>query len=112
MAELDVGKLLKDIGNAARPILQKDLKSIEGFSQQQLRDLAAFAAMVVTGITTHQISEDAHPFLRQTLQDMTQHFVDVLKGLIAVTVEKLVNAIIDVAVKAIETAAGVTLRAA
>jgi len=112
MAELNIGKLLTDIENAARPILQRDLKSINGFSERQLRDLAAFAAMVATGVATGQISKDAHPFMLQTLEDMTKHFVEVLHGLVVITIEKLINAIIDVAVKAIETASGVALKVA
>jgi hypothetical protein len=43
---------------------------------------------------------------------MTKDFVETLQGLALVTIEKLINAIIDVAVKAIETASGVALKAA
>lgn len=111
MASLDVPKLLSDIAVAAQGILKKDLASVQGFSERQLRDLAEFAALVTTGIATGTISKDAHPFLLQSLEDMTEHFVKVLQGLAVITVEKLVNAVLSIVVKAVETAAGVTLRA-
>jgi hypothetical protein len=112
MADLDIGKLLADIQTAASDILQRDLRSIQGFSETQLRDLAAFAALVSVGVASGEISPDAQPFMVRTLKEMTQHFVEVLKGLAIITVEKLINAIINVAVKAIETASGVALKAA
>lgn len=112
MADLDIGKLLADIQTAASDILHRDLKSIQGFSETQLRDLAAFAALVSAGVASGEISADAQPFMVRTLKEMTQHFVEVLKGLAVITIEKLINAIINVAVKAIETASGVALKAA
>jgi len=110
MSALDVGKLLADIQNAARPILERDLKSIQGFSETQFRALGQFAATLAAGIASGQISKDVQPFMLQSLEDMTKHFVEVLQGLVLITIEKLINAIVDVAVKAIATASGVALK--
>lgn len=107
---LDVGKLLVDIQNAALPILKKDIKSIQGFSETQFRAIGEFAATLAAGIAAGSISRDVQPFMLQSLEDMTKHFVEVLHGLVLVTIEKLINAIVDVAVKAIATASGVALK--
>lgn len=112
MADLDINKLIADIGVAAKDILKRDLKSIQGFSQTQLRDLAGFSASIAVSLATGDVSEQAHKFFVKTLKEMTEHFVEVLQGLIAITIEKLINAIINVAVKAIETASGVALKVA
>jgi hypothetical protein len=110
MPALDVGKLLVDIQNAARPILERDIRTIQGFSETQLRALGQFAATLAAGIASGQISKDVQPFMLRSLEDMTKHFVDVLHGLAIVLIEKLINAIVDVAVKAIATASGVALK--
>lgn len=106
---LDVGKLLVDIQNAARPILEKDIKTIQGFSETQFRALGQFSATLAAGIAAGTISRDVQPFMLQSLKDMTKHFVDVLHGLVLITIERLINAIVDVAVTAISTASGVAL---
>lgn len=112
MADLDIGKLIADIEKAAADILKRDLKSIQGFSETQLRDIAAFSATLAAGLVTGEISERAHKFFVKALKEMTEDFVNVLRGLAVLAIEKLINAIIDVAVKAIETASGVALKAA
>ncbi len=111
MAALDVGKLLVDIQNAARPILQRDLRAIRGFSETQLRALGQFAATLAAGIASGEIGRDIQPFMLQSLKDMTKHFVNVLHGLALITIQKLMDAIVDVAVNAISAASGVALRA-
>lgn len=111
MPALDVGKLLVDIQNATRPILERDLKSIQGFSETQFRALGQFSATLAAGIAAGTISKDVQPFMLQSLKDMTKNFVDVLHGLAVILIEKLINAIVDVAVKAIATASGVALKA-
>ncbi len=111
MAALDVGKLLVDIQNAARPILQRDLRAIQGFSETQLRALGQFAATLAAGIASGEIGRDIQPFMLQSLKDMTKHFVNVLHGLALITIQKLMDAIVDVAVNAISAASGVALRA-
>ena len=112
MAALDVGKLLVDIENAARPILQRDLKSIQGFSETQLRALGQFAATLAAGIASGEIGKDIQPFMLQSLKDMTLHFVEVLKGLALITIQKLMDAIVNVAVQAVSAASGVALKIA
>jgi len=111
MAALDVGKLLVDIQNAARPIHQRDLKAIQGFSETQLRALGQFAASLAAGIASGEIGKDIQPFMLQALKDMTKHFVGVLQGLALITIQNLMDAIVDVVVKAISVASGVALKA-
>lgn len=106
---INVPQLLDDIKNAASTVLKKDLTSIRGFSERQLKAIAQQAAFVGAGIVSGDITDETRDFFLDNLEDMALNFVNVLRGIIQATIQKLWNAIVAVLWKAIETAAGISL---
>ncbi len=108
MAAIDVDTLLNDIRTAASGIIERDLATVKGFSERQVKAIAQQAALVSGGIASGQITEDTREFLLDGIETMTQNFLDTLTGLFVVTVEKLWNAIVSVVWKAINGAIAAT----
>jgi hypothetical protein len=112
MASFDTAALMNSIRDAASGILQRDVTTITGFAQDQLAQLAqqaeGVAAMQAAGAFDGNDALRDH-FTNQ-LQEMTRNFAQTLRGLLAVTVEKLVAAVLAVIGQAIGAATGVVLR--
>ena len=97
---------MNNIKTAAAGILQKDISTISGFSQAQLRALAKQAAWIAEATAKNELNEEERAFFLRNLADMARNFVKVLQGLAAITIEKLWNAVVDVLWGAIRGAAG------
>lgn len=106
---IDVGQLVNDIKTAANGVLSADIAAVKGFSERQLQAIALQTHVVATGIATKNISEELQDFFLDGLKDMVTSFTRTLKGLIAVTIEKIWNAVVGVIWKAISDAAGIIL---
>lgn len=106
---LDVNQLIHEMKDVANTILDKDIESIGGFSERQLKAIAKQAEMVAQGIATGEITDETREFFLQGIEDMTRNFANTLQGLVAVTVEKVWNAMVGVIWKAIESATGFNL---
>jgi len=106
---IDIDQLVSDIKNAATQILKNDVTTLRGFSERQVKAIAQQAAFVEAGIISGQITDETKDFFLDGLEDMALNFVKTLRGLLAVTIEKVWNAIVGVIWKAISAAAGITL---
>lgn len=106
---IDVNQLETDILGAASGVLDKDVSTLEGFAQRQVKALAQQAALVEAGIATKQITEETREFFLKSLQDMARNFAKALVGLVEVMIEKVWNAVVSVIWKAIEAGTGVKL---
>lgn len=106
---IDVSALINDMKNAASEVLSKDVTTLRGFSERQLKAIAQQAELVSKGIATGQITEETREFFLDSLEDMVFNFAKTLRGLLMVTIEKVWNAVVCVLWKAIETATGVDL---
>jgi hypothetical protein len=116
---IDVGKLAEDIKNVASGIVEKDITTLRGFSERQLKAIALQTALVGEGILRANengpgkprvgITEETRDFFVDNLKDMVRSFVRVLIDLFVVIIEKLWNAIVDVIWKAIQGITGVLL---
>jgi hypothetical protein len=106
---IDVPQLVNDIKNAASQVLNKDVTTLRGFSDRQVKAIAQQAAFVEAGILTGGITDETRDFFLDSLEDMALNFVKTLRGLMMVTIEKVWNAVIGVIWKAIEKATGITL---
>jgi hypothetical protein len=112
MAELpNLNDLMKSISDATRNILGKDIETITGFAKSQEKKLAAFAIWIAEAEQAEEFKDD--PELRddflQSLRDMTRDFVNTLRGLAMITIEKIWNAIVKVLWDALDKATGLTL---
>jgi len=105
MAELQ--QIIEEIKLAAKGVLSKDISTMRGFSERQLRALAQQTEMVGKGLLTGDIGQDLKDFFLDSLEDMALNFVKTLKGMLQVTIEKVWNAIVGVLWDAIERISGI-----
>lgn len=101
--EQNVIQIINEIREVATTILEKDISTVNGFSERQVEALAKQTAIVQQGILNGDIDEDLKEFFEQGLKDMARNFVNTLKGILSVTIEKIWNAIVEVVLKAINT---------
>lgn len=100
MAE-DISTILTEIKTATYDILNKDLSKVRGFSKRQLKAIATQALLIKEGVLAGQIQPDLQKFFEDSLKDMVTNFVNTLKGITAVILEKVWNAIVSVLWKVI-----------
>lgn len=107
----DVDSILDGLKATASKIVKTDIANIRGFSERQLRMIAQHAKWLAEAEAKREFAND--PKLRgwflTNLEVMTRNFVLTLRGLMAITVEKLWNALVDALWKIIEAAAGLKL---
>jgi hypothetical protein len=106
---IDIATLINDMKNAASQIINKDVTTLRGFSERQIKAIAKQAELVAIGIADGGITEETREFFLDNLEDMALNFVKTLRGLLIVTIEKVWNAIVGVIWKAIEAATGIEL---
>ena len=105
----DANQLVQDMKDVASTILDKDVTTLRGFSERQLKAIAQQAEMVAKGIASGEITDETRDFFLDSIEDMTLNYVKTLRGLMLVTVEKVWNAMVGVIWKAIEAATGLSL---
>ncbi len=106
---IDVAQLVNDMKDAATQVLKKDITTLQGFSERQMKAIAQQAAFVEAGILSGEITDETRDFFLDSLEDMVRNFVKTLHGLVMVTIEKVWNAIVRVIWKIIENATGIPL---
>lgn len=109
---IDIDKLVGDMKAAASEVLNKDVTTLRGFSDRQIKAIAQQSALVAEGIASGQITEETREFFLDSLEDMALNFAKTLRGLLMVTIEKVWNAVVGVIWKAIESVTGLSLPAA
>ncbi len=109
MSTINVAQLVNDIKDAASQVLKKDVTTLRGFSERQVKAIAQQAELIATGISTGSITDETRDFFLDSLEDMVLNFAKTLRGLIMVTIEKIWNEMVKVIWKAIEMATGVSL---
>lgn len=107
--EFNVNQLLTDIKTAVKLVIDADLDTVQGFSENQLKAIAKQSERVATGIATGKITPETKQFFLDSLKDLVTGFVQTLTGIIAVTIEKVWNAIIGVIWNTISKTIGITL---
>ncbi len=111
MAAIDVAELMAQIKAAASQVLSKDVATLRGFSERQLKAIAQQAELLAKGIVSGGITEETRDFFLDSLEDMALNFVKTLRGLLMVTIEKVWNAVVAVLWQALENATGLRLAA-
>ncbi|PMD98497.1 hypothetical protein BWI97_04900 [Siphonobacter sp. BAB-5405] len=107
--ELDITQLMKDISTAVSAVLGKDVTTIQGFRDRQLKAIAQQSVLITAGIATGEITEETREFFLDSLQDMVLNFLKTLQGVAQVTIEKAWNAAVTVIWDAIEKVTGIRL---
>ena len=92
---IDVGQLITAIRDAATEALGKDVATLRGFSQTQVRAIAQQAALIARGIESGEITDETRDYFLDSLEDMALNFVRTLRGLVQITIEKVWNAVVQ-----------------
>ncbi len=100
MAE-DVATIVKGIKDIASNILEKDISAVRGFSERQVEAIAKQTVIIQEGIANGDIDEDLRECFLDGLEAMALNFVNTLKGILMVTLEKLWNALVNFLYKAV-----------
>ena len=97
----NVVKIVTEIKDITSGILEKDISTVRGFSERQLEALARQTDIIQKGIANGEITDDLKEFFLDGLEAMAANFVNTLKGIMAVTLEKLWNALVNFLYKAV-----------
>ena len=107
--EINVAELMEDIKSAATEVLNKDVTTLRGFSERQIKAMAQQTALLAKGVASGEVTEDTREFFLDSLEDMALNFAKTLRGLLMVTIEKVLNAVVGVIWKSIEAVTGIAL---
>ncbi len=94
---------------AATNIANSDLTKLSGFSKRQLENIAKLTVTVAAGLASGDIPSDQKEFELKQIEQLTENFVRTLAGLALVTIEKILNAMVDVARGVLDKAIGAVL---
>lgn len=97
----DVPTLISEIKDIATNILQKDITTVRGFSERQVEAIARQTVIIQEGVASGAIDDELREFFLDGLEAMALNFVNTLKGILMVTLEKLWNAIVEFIYKAV-----------
>jgi hypothetical protein len=90
----DVLKIISGIKEIANEILEKDITIVNGFSQRQMEKLAQQTLRVKNAIATGNYSKEKIKFVSEELKRATQNFLNTLIGVVTITIEKILNAVL------------------
>lgn len=90
----DVLNIVTGIKEVSAGILMKDITIVKGFNQRQTEKLAQQTIRVKRGIASGNYSEKKKNYVLNELKLMTRNFVDTLIGIVTITIEKLLNALV------------------
>ncbi len=88
--------IINEIQQVASDILKKDISTVRGFSERQVEAIARQTLIIQQGVLNGDIDEDLKEFFFNGLEAMVLNFVNTLKGILAVTIEKIWNSIVDI----------------
>ena len=109
MAGIDVNALVTHIKSAAKGVLSRDVSTLRGFAEEQVKAIAQQAAIVAAGIADSSIGPDTRDFFLDSLEEMAKSFANTLGGMTMVMIEEVWNAIVKVVWDAINKATGLSL---
>ncbi|HET8802959.1 MAG TPA: hypothetical protein VFM72_00150 [Aequorivita sp.] len=96
-----VAIIIAEIKDIASGVLQKDISTIRGFSERQVEAIAKQTVLIQKGVENGDIDEELREFFLDGLEAMALNFVNTLKGILMVTLEKLWNALVKFLYKAV-----------
>src|SRR5690606_24049226 len=97
----DVTTIITDIKNIDSDILEKDVSVVRGFSERQVEAIAKQTVLIQKVVVSGNIDEDLREFFLDSFDAMALNFMNTLKGTLAVTLEKLWTALVNLLYKAV-----------
>lgn len=106
---IDVQQLIASITGAASRVVQEDVTALQGYSKQQVQMLAQQAAWIAQGSLSGQLTPELRSYFLANLENLAKDFAATIEGMVAITAEKVWNAVVGVLWDAIGKAIGVAL---
>jgi hypothetical protein len=97
----NVANMINEIKAISSEVLNKDVSTVRGFSERQVEAIAKQTSIIQLGIATGDIDENLREFFLDGLEAMTRNYINTLKGILLVTLEKLWNALVDYLYRAV-----------
>ena len=91
----NVAAIISELKAIASNILEKDISTVRGFSERQVEAIARQTVIIQQGVLSGEIDADLREFFLDGLEAMALNFVNTLKGIMMVTLEKLWNALVN-----------------
>ena len=92
---IDVDGLIGDIKTAVTDIIHQDVTALSGFQSRQLEKLAMRASLIAEMTVANQIDADLRAFFLDDLARDAKTFAKTVAALVAVTIEKIWNAVVE-----------------
>ena len=106
---IDVNAVVSAITKAATDQLGKDITTLQGFAQEQVRGLARQAQLIAGALASGHLSDAERDWFLNDLKRTAQDFANTLVGLAELEIEKVWNAVVNALWKGLGTAAGAAL---
>jgi hypothetical protein len=107
----DIDELIAAIEKAATKAIGQDIRAVDGFARDQLKSIARLQARLAKMISDGMFEGD--PEGQQDhldiLEELITNFVNTLRGLAIIMIEKAWNAVVKVVWDALDNATGVAL---
>lgn len=100
--ELNINDLVEEIRLAITMVIKKDFSKIKGFQENQAIALATHAKLIAEGVRSKDIDPELKEFYITGLKAMAKNFVKVTIATIKISIEKVLNAVMEVLIGAIQ----------
>lgn len=104
--QFDLAGVVDAVKNEISSILGKDVQTWRGFSERQLTALAKQAKFIAEGYASGDLDDEDVDYFLDGLEKMAENFAAVLRGLLAITIEKIWNATMKILLDAVKGALG------
>ncbi len=102
----DIDQVFTDVKAAVTGVLGKDIETWRGFSERQGRAMVKQAQLIAQGFADGSLTNDDVDFFIDGLENAAENFARTLRGLVAITIEKVWNATMKVLLGAVKGALG------
>ncbi len=92
--ESNVQTIIAGIKAVASGILEKDIAIVKGFSDRQTQKMAMYTADLQIAFKKGSFNDEQKKDALVELKFMVQNFVNTLKGIVTVIIEKIYNAVV------------------
>jgi len=93
---IDVNKLVQDIKDAVSGVINEDVTTLSGFQERQVKDMAKRAAQIAEFTIKGEIDEEQRKFFLEDLARDAKTFAKVVVAMVAITIEKVWNAVVEI----------------
>ena len=105
----EIKKGASDIIKSAAEIGKDSIDQIDGFSKSQVEGMARHTLLIGKGVANGDLTKEEASEEFENLKKIAKNFVNVLIGLLAITIEKIWNAIVKILSGVIQRIAGIVL---